>query len=736
MHYGIRVFGLVCLTFFALHSSGQSLESFHPLEAKAPIPADVTTSSSDKFNTAKTGLEKSSDSKNRKKAKQDFLLESHFLVDQVLNSGRVLFNDSVSSYLSDVLDVILKKEPELRSKLRVYAVRSSVVNSFTTDDGIILVNIGLLAQLENEAQLAFILCHEISHFTEHHVINGYVHREELKESAKLKRTSFDEKLLTQGQYSKDIEKQADKLGTQRFLQTDYGTATILNVFDVMRYAHLPFDDITWNKNYFDAAFYYVNDSYYLNRVRPVEAWDTDNGSEGTHPSPTERQQLLKTYLATEGNPDGLNFLLDEVRFDYLRNVCRFELSNLYLKANAPVKSIYNTFLLQQKFPENPYLKKSVANALYRLSKFKTGGNYGFVHPGYSHIEGESQQLYHLLYQLKPEELCILATGHLWRLREEFPGDSDIKKMSEDLLSDLMHRYYVPGMFSKTAPPEGWNKPDTTNISSKYDRLKQKAKQNPRLSMVKYALVDLFQNPGFQSQFDSLEQKYWGADRVVSDYASGSSKKGDLRYWKNHGFALGTDKIVVVSPTYAKLDLRKKQQHKFLRSESAKGKLLKQIRRSAKLLNMEVEVLDQTMVDSTQVNDFNDITFLNQWVDGRFTDLEVGMANLPADRINSLIEKYGTEHFAWTGVINYRENKPLMYFYLLYALIPPAIPFAVYYLVRPNYDTYYYCIVFNLRTGEPELVNYNNYRKRDARDMINSSVYDSFWQMKRKTRKKR
>lgn len=729
-------FGILYLAFFAFKAHAQTPEDFQPLEAIAPIPADITTSSSDKFSASKTNLEGSSESKNTKKAKQNFLLESHFLVNQVLYSGRVLFNDSVSSYLSDILDVILKDDTELRSKLRIYAVRSSVVNSFTTDDGIILVNIGLLAQLENEAQLAFILCHEISHFTENHVIDAYVQREELKESVKLKRTSFDEKLLTQGQYSKDIEKEADKLGVLRFLKTDYGSSTILNVFDVMRYAHLPFDDIPWGKTYFDAAFYRVNDTYYLNRVRPVEAWDTDNGAKGTHPSPTERQQLLRTYLATEETLTGPNYLLDELRFEYLRDVCRFELSNLYLKANAPIKSIYNTFLLQRKFPESTYLKKSVASALYRLSKFKTGGNYGFVHPGYSHIEGESQQLYHLLYQLKPEELCILATGHLWRLRKEFPDDSDIKKMSEDLLGDLMQRYYVPGMFSKTEPPEGWNEPDTANISNKYERLKEKAKTNPRLSMVKYALVDLFQQHEFMHQFDSLEQEHWGADREFLDTKTMESKtKSDLRQWKNHGFALGAEKVVVVSPTYSKLDLRKKQQHMFLRSESFKDKFLKQIKRSSKLLNLEAQILDQTELDSSEVETFNDITFLNEWVDGRFTDLDVSMVNLPTEKIDYLIEKYGTEHFAWTGVINYRENKPLMYFYLLYALIPPAIPFAIYYLVRPNFDTYYYCIVFNIRTGEPILVNYANYRKRDARDMINSSVYDSFWQMKRQPKEK-
>jgi hypothetical protein len=193
---------------------------------------------------------------------------------------------------------------------------------------------------------------------------------------------------------------------------------------------------------------------------------------------------------------------------------------------------------------------------------------------------------------------------------------------------------------------------------------------------------------------------------------------------------------VVSPTYAKLDLRKNRKHKFLRSESAKGKLIKQINKSTNLLNLESEILDRSMLDSSNVDAFNDITFLNEWVDKRFVQSDVSMINLSTNRIDEIIKKYDTENFVWTGVINYRENKPLMYFYLLYALVPPAIPFAVYYMVRPNYDTYYYCITFNLRTGEPVLVNYNNYRKRDARDMINSSVYDSYWQMKDPRKKKK
>jgi beta-barrel assembly-enhancing protease len=145
---------------------GQSFDDYVPLSAQGPIPADFTTRSSEKFDRAKREL-KGSETDKGHQAKQNFLLESNFLIDQVLGSGRVLFNDPVSNYLSELLDTILVEEPELRAQIRVYAVRSAIVNSFTTDNGIILVNLGLIAQLENESQLAFILCHELAHFTEH-----------------------------------------------------------------------------------------------------------------------------------------------------------------------------------------------------------------------------------------------------------------------------------------------------------------------------------------------------------------------------------------------------------------------------------------------------------------------------------------------------------------------------------------------------------------------------------------
>ncbi|MCF8459481.1 MAG: M48 family metallopeptidase [Flavobacteriales bacterium] len=732
----LRKILLVIYSFLPILVLAQQTIEHKELECQGHIPSEFLTPSSQKYKTAADSLASRKED-SEKETKQNFLLESSFLINQVLGSGRVLFNDPVSTYLSQILDTILVNEPELRAKVRVYALRSSLVNSFTTDDGIILVNLGLVAQLENEAQLAFVLCHELVHFTERHVINAYVQNEEMKRGAgEYKRGSFDEKMLAKSGYSKDLEKEADRLGLKRFLNTRYSSETVSNVFDVMRYAHLPFDDVAFEKDFFDEAYYKMDDSYFLNKVRPVEAKENENPESDSHPSPTERQQLVGRYI-NNGNIRQYtsNYLVSESRFQELRSSCRFELSNLYLKSNQPVLSIYNSYLLGKTFPENPFLQKNIAKALYTLSKFKTGGNYGYVHPGFSHIEGESQQLYHLFYRLQPDELCILATGFIWRLRLKQPDDVDIIAMSEDILKDLINFYHTPGMFAQERPPEGWDIPDTSAINNKYERLKQKSKENPKLSMITYALVDLFESDQFVELFDKLEEKRWGSEHTsIARNELIKQSKDDQRRWKNHGFSLGLQRVAVVSPTYTKLDLRKKQQHKFLRSESAKQQLIKQIENSTDLLKLDTKILDVTMIDSNEVITFNDITFLNEWIDQRFLHVDVDMVNLNQARIDSIISRYGTEYFAWTGVINYRENKPLLYFYLLYALIPPAIPLAVYYLARPNYDTYYYCITFNLKTGEPVQVNYNNYRKRDARDLMNSSIYDSFWQMKQKSKK--
>ena len=92
------------------------------------------------------------------------MLESGFAIDDILQSGLVLFNDPTTIYVNKVLEQLPITDRKLIKKNpRAYVLNSSAVNAFATDQGIIFVTLGLLASLQNEAQLAFILSHELIH---------------------------------------------------------------------------------------------------------------------------------------------------------------------------------------------------------------------------------------------------------------------------------------------------------------------------------------------------------------------------------------------------------------------------------------------------------------------------------------------------------------------------------------------------------------------------------------------
>jgi predicted Zn-dependent protease len=78
--------------------------------------------------------------------------------------------------LDDYLDQVAQRlvSPQAAAqdvlKIRVHAIRDPSLNAFTYPTGAIYIHTGLLARLEDEAQLATVLGHEIAHATERHAL--------------------------------------------------------------------------------------------------------------------------------------------------------------------------------------------------------------------------------------------------------------------------------------------------------------------------------------------------------------------------------------------------------------------------------------------------------------------------------------------------------------------------------------------------------------------------------------
>ena len=153
---------LICCAFLYLKPisciAQEYIDNFHPLSTHQEIPKDVLEPTFKKINDAQISaanlkLKTSSEVNNI----NHFLNNSYYEIDYLLRSGQIIFNNEITTYLNQILDVVLKDEPELRSKVKIYLLKSTEVNAYATQQGYVFVSVGLLAQLETESQLAFII---------------------------------------------------------------------------------------------------------------------------------------------------------------------------------------------------------------------------------------------------------------------------------------------------------------------------------------------------------------------------------------------------------------------------------------------------------------------------------------------------------------------------------------------------------------------------------------------------
>jgi predicted Zn-dependent protease len=93
-------------------------------------------------------------------------------VEERLNtSGRVIEDEKIDEYLRQV---ICRLAPAHCEGIRIYVVDVPFFNASMSPNGMMQVWTGLLLRTENEAQLAFVLGHELAHYTERHSLKRWI----------------------------------------------------------------------------------------------------------------------------------------------------------------------------------------------------------------------------------------------------------------------------------------------------------------------------------------------------------------------------------------------------------------------------------------------------------------------------------------------------------------------------------------------------------------------------------
>jgi len=156
-------------------------------------------------------------------------------LNQLIARGNVIYPDpALTAYAQGVMDRLF---PEFKGSIRVTLLKSPQLNAFALPDGRIYVNIGMLARFQNEAQLATVLAHEGTHFTNRH---SALNQKSLKDNAAL--ATFGSMLgvpilpqlvavSSMLGFSRELETEADQVGFQRLTQSGYDVREAPRVFE-------------------------------------------------------------------------------------------------------------------------------------------------------------------------------------------------------------------------------------------------------------------------------------------------------------------------------------------------------------------------------------------------------------------------------------------------------------------------------------------------------------------------
>lgn len=713
------------LLFLPFLSGAQDLASYELIHCSGKVPADFTTRTGSKVNQDISEQLSDGDTRKAKQTKSDFLLHSNYMVDELLMSGSVLFGDPVTNYVNSVVDVILAHDPELRKKLRFYCIKSNTVNAFCTNQGMIFVTLGLISKLDNEAQLAYILCHEISHYTENHVINSYIEAEKIfNQDEKNRNIGYEGNIAKLSSYSRQVELQADSLGLELLMRSSYSVEEALTALEKLKHAELPAEEQQFDYAFLESSAFKFPKDFTLSEDFSIDDTGDEDDRKSSHPNVAKRLSKITGQLEGKRQPGQL-FLADEDAFYHIRDVCRFEGIRISISNMQYVRAIYDAAVLQKRFPDNRFLEASICKAIYLIGKYKHLEKWSNLVDGYDSYQGNISAAYYFFEQLNNQEVMALSLLQL----SKGERSNYMKSVRSDVLKDLENASEnIDSYFANRVTPSDSAALLRDSISSGF---------------LTYQILDAIDNASFivesNDVFTALtrEQVLLHAPKEASTALSRSKALENARRLKRHKkrnrLRLGADKIVFIDPDYVAIDERKGI--KLMNSETQNRAFYDCIAKQAKASKLEAEVLSAKLFEGDSATAYNGLSRFNEWaIETQRHKRLTGADDIVAaegEFVGALAEKHGTRYLAYSQFVVYKAKKEDVAKKLLYGLFTMQfyLPFAVHYAVSPNYFTFFHTLIFDVESGKVCTDELYFAKYKANRGTMNSWTYDLMLQLK-------
>jgi hypothetical protein len=324
-------------------------------------------------------------------------------VADLLKTSRTVTAPEAHAYLQTILKKIVDANPGLKNlQVRLVFTRDWWPNAYSMGEGTLAVNAGLVVFLDNEAQLAFAICHELAHFYLDHsnkeikknieTINSDEFKAEVKRLSKqqyrvgqqledlIKKFAFGSR-----RHSRENEAEADRQGFVFLKRSGYDcnqVRTCLQLLDKI-------DDTTLYKplaieRLFDFKEYPFKKRWIENESAIFSAMGSDDSpltqkekdSLKTHPDCTKRISLLEDSVRNAGQ--GQKFIVNEDLFRRLKKEFLVEMTEQEYKNENLGHHLYLCLLMLQNGDNVPYAAYSAVKTLNKLYDSQKNHRLGIV----------------------------------------------------------------------------------------------------------------------------------------------------------------------------------------------------------------------------------------------------------------------------------------------------------------------------------------------------------------------
>ncbi len=727
-----------------------NLDNYQSARSNGPLPKEFLISTAEKYEADKQKIDQAQDKK-MQKAEEQFYLQTNYSVDQMRFSGEVLVNDTLSLYVNRVADsLLLKQDPELRKKINFYILRSPAVNAFTTNQGIIFVTVGLLTRLHTEAELAYVLAHEVIHFKNHHVLVGYEEGVKAQEGiGQYDETTFENRFLKRHRYARGQESEADIEGFELLLNSNYDPHAAITAFDILSLADAPFSDTTFTKSFFESNYFRFPSKFYVDTIKAIKPQNEDEDDDlATHPSVYKRRKVIVKRFGKLSGTDttGNNFLVSESMFRKVREMARFEECAEHTAVTEFNEAIYSNYAEQKYYPHNHYLDREMIRAMYG-SVIKKNKLYSlddlsalFASLFASALEddekpvGEQGRLAAFIGKTDATGWNVAALNYAWEAHLRYPNDNDITLWCTGLFRELTWKNDLRMKdFEKTDSvfiAIGNKAKADTAIAKKIKGDSPEARFQAGIDHLEkdsldhfhywqFAFINELKDSSFVQQFRLAEQF---ADSIVASDSLWDEKSNreqrKIRTVKKNEFSgpQGISKVVAVNPMYVAYDDTGANQDVDVSTTLAgHDKLVNEMKASAKKANLDLQLLDSDDLDTGSVERFNDLVTASEWFDQRQNYKDNQILPYPQEKMKAMAAKYGTNYFMWSAYLTYKSKRHFTFFRILSLAALPIAPHIAYRLATRQEDVYYISIIYDVVTGKPVYVQRTEMLNQKATD---------------------